>query len=263
MIQKILNISVFQWDLAWENPLANRLEVQELLSKYGREADLVILPEMFTTGFSMNAKQLAEKMDGETVNWMKRQSAEYKTALCGSLIVEADNRYFNRLIFCEPSGKIRHYDKRHLFTMGDEPQYFDSGSERIVVEYLGWRICPLICYDLRFPVWSRNRNEYDLLIYSANWPKSRDLVWNTLLPGRAIENQAYVAGANRTGIDGLAIEYSGNSQIISPKGTFLAGSVLGSKGPVVSAALSYSELDRFRKNFPVLNDADDFTVIRR
>ena len=153
---------------------------------------LFFLPEMFTTGFSMNVAEIAEPMDGETIKWMKDRCAEHQIAFCGSLIISENDQFFNRLVFVEPSGEIKHYDKRHLFTMGNEESHFHRGTERLIVTYNGWRICPLICYDLRFPVWARNRNEYDVLVYSANWPESRTEVWNTLLKARAIENQAYV-----------------------------------------------------------------------
>lgn len=257
MTQEILHVSVFQLDLVWENPVANRTKIDEWLRKSNEKADVVFFPEMFTTGFTMEVSKLAETMDGETVTWMKERSSEFQIALCGSLIIYEDGKFFNRLLFVEPSGDIQFYDKRHLFRMGNENGHFGKGAERLIVNYKGWRICPLICYDLRFPVWARNRNEYDILVYSANWPQSRTEVWNTLLKARAIENQSYVVGANRVGVDGNLISYSGNSQLINPKGSLLSEIGDHYKG-IVSAGFSYSELIKFRTDFPVLNDADSF-----
>jgi omega-amidase len=259
MTQELLNIAVFQLNVVWENPAANRDKTDEWLQKNNINIDLVFLPEMFTTGFSMNVSELAETMDGETVRWMKKCSSEYQLALCGSLIIRENGIFFNRLLFVEPSGEVHFYDKRHLFSMGNEESHFQKGERRLIVHYKGWRICPLICYDLRFPVWARNRNEYDILVYSANWPQSRIDVWNTLLKARAIENQAYIVGANRVGVDGNLISYSGNSQLIDPKGNLLSAIGDHHKG-IVSAGFSYSELIKFRTAFPVLNDADQFSL---
>jgi omega-amidase len=259
MPQEILNIAVFQFDLAWEDPVANRLKIDQLLQETDEKTDVVFLPEMFTTGFSMNVSELAEPMDGETIQWMKKRCQEHQLALCGSLIISENNHFFNRLVFVEPSGKIQFYNKRHLFTMGNEESHFEKGMERLIVQYKGWRICPLICYDLRFPVWSRNRNDYDLLVYSANWPENRKDVWNTLLRARAIENQTYVVGANRVGVDGQKIAYSGNSQIFDTKGNCLSESNEDDE-MIISAEISYSEMDKFRTSFTVLNDADSFSI---
>ncbi len=258
MTPETLRIAVFQLDLVWENPEANRLKIDEWLQKANRKMDVVFLPETFSTGFSMNV-ELAESMEGETIAWMKARCAEHQLALCGSLIIKENEQFFNRLVFVEPSGKVHSYNKRHLFTMANEESHFQPGTERLIVNYNGWRICPLICYDLRFPVWARNRNEYDILVYSANWPESRTEVWNTLLKARAIENQAFVVGANRVGVDGNNILYSGNSQLINPKGTQLSAIADHHKG-IVYAGFSYSELLEFRKKFPVLNDADSFLL---
>lgn len=259
MTQEILNIAIFQLDLVWENPSANRAKIDQMLQNVSETTDVVFLPEMFTTGFSMNVEELAEPMDGQTIQWMKKRCQEHQLALCGSLIIRDNDQYFNRLVFVEPSGSVLFYNKRHLFTMGSEEIHFQKGMDRLIVQYKGWRICPLICYDLRFPVWSRNRNEYDLLVYSANWPRNRKDVWNTLLKARAIENQSFVVGANRVGIDGLNIAYSGNSQIFGAKGNCLAGSNEGEE-MIVSAEISLAELTKFRNSFPVLNDADSFSI---
>lgn len=257
MTQESLNVAIFQLDLVWENPQANREKIDLFLQKVPKETDVVFLPEMFSTGFTMNVSELAESMDGETIRWMKKRCREYQLALCGSLIICDDEKYFNRLVFVEPSGKIKFYNKRHLFTMGNEEQHFEPGSERLIINYKGWRICPLICYDLRFPVWARNRKEYDVLVYSANWPQARMEVWNTLLKARAIENQAYVVGVNRVGIDGNSIAYSGNSQLIDPKGNVFSTIKDNSEG-IIPDQFLFSELVKFRKKFPVLNDSDPF-----
>jgi predicted amidohydrolase len=260
MQQNHINIAVFQLDLVWEKPEANRAKIDEWLQKINTNTDIVFLPEMFSTGFSMNVSELGESMEGETVEWMKKRSTDYQFALCGSLIIEENGQFFNRLLFVEPSGEIHFYNKRHLFTMGNEEIHFQKGTERLIVRYKGWRICPLICYDLRFPVWSRNRNEYDLLVYSANWPDARNEVWNTLLKARAIENQCYVVGVNRIGTDENGIEYSGNAQVFNPKGGHLAKSISDAE-EVVIASLSLPEMADFRRKFPVMNDADDFNII--
>ena len=259
MTQETLQVAIFQLDLVWEDPSANRMKIDEWLQKIKRGTDIVFLPEMFATGFSMNVSDLAEPMDGETIQWMKVRSKVHQLALCGSLIIHENGQYFNRLVFVEPSGEVRFYNKRHLFTMGNEESHFEPGTERLIVAYKGWRICPLICYDLRFPVWARNRKEYDILVYSANWPQPRTDVWNTLLKARAIENQAYVVGANRVGIDGISIVYSGNSQLIDPKGNVLADAQKYIEN-IVQTHFSYSEMIKFRSDFPVLNDADSFSI---
>lgn len=252
-----LHIALFQLALVWENPNANRERLDIWFRKVDPSTDIVFLPELFTTGFSMNVAPLSETMEGETVQWMKRNSARYQFALCGSLMISENGHYFNRLIFVEPSGEVHIYNKRHLFSMDNEERHFQQGRERIIVNYMGWRICPLICYDLRFPVWSRNRNDYDVLVYVANWPNARMEVWNTLLKARAIENQCYVVGVNRVGEDGQRIEYTGDSQVVDPKGKLLATAVHPSEELLV-ASLSLEEMTLFRGKFPVLKDADDF-----
>lgn len=259
MVQDTLHIALFQMDLVWEDCPANLLKIDHLLEKVSESTDIVFLPEMFTTGFSMKVAELAEPMDGSAMQWLRQRSRENNLAICGSLIIQENNHYFNRLVFVQPDGQVQHYDKRHLFTMGDEEKHYHKGSGRLIVNYKGWRICPLICYDLRFPVWSRNRDEYDLLVYAANWPRQRDEVWNTLLKARAIENQAYVAGINRVGMDGQQIPYSGHSQILDAKGICLASAEV-EKEAIIPAALSYSALQRFRTAFPVLKDADTFNL---
>jgi len=258
-MQEILKIAVFQIHLEWENIQANLEKVDRLLEDLPADVDVVFLPEMFSTGFTMNASKVAEPMDGETMKWLKQRSVEHNAAICASMVIQENGIFFNRLVFVEPSGEVLHYDKRHLFTMGGENEAYTPGENRLIVEYKGWRICPLVCYDLRFPVWSRNRNEYDLLVYSANWPEQRSLVWNTLLRARAIENQSYVVGVNRIGSDGNQIYYSGQSQVIDAKGK-IKGLAKDNIEEIILAELSLPDLEKFRIKFPVLNDADQFSL---
>jgi predicted amidohydrolase len=223
------------------------------------KTDLIILPEMFTTGFSMSAPELAEETEGETLRWMQAQAKRHQAVLTGSVIVKEADAYFNRLLWVRPDGSYKKYDKRHLFRMAKEHHTYTPGTERLVVELNGWRICPLVCYDLRFPVWSRNQeNAYDLLLYVANWPKARNHAWSTLLQARAIENLAYVAGVNRIGTDGNNHPYSGDSAIISPKGIKLleTSEVEG----IHTLTLNKQELIDFREAFPAHLDADAFML---
>lgn len=257
MVQETLHIALFQMDLVWEDPAANLSKIDQWLRKLNQSTDIVFLPEMFTTGFSMKVTELAETMDGESMQWIIQRSREHGVAICGSLIIKENNQFYNRLVFVEPDGKIHHYDKRHLFTMGNEGNHYQKGFKRLIIQYKGWRICPLVCYDLRFPVWSRNNEAYDLLVYVANWPRQRDEVWNTLLKARAIENQVYVVGVNRVGQDGQMIHYSGYSHVLDAKGTLLANAEINQEA-VLKAELSYPDLQRFRTVFPVLKDADHF-----
>lgn len=251
-----LQISIIQPGLAWESRDANLNHIASLISGI-EETSLVILPEMFATGFTMNAEQFAEAMDGPTLSWMKEKAAEKEAAIAGSIIAKEGAVFFNRLLWVTPGGEVQWYDKRHLFTMGGENLHYSPGNKRLIVDYKGWRICPLICYDLRFPVWSRNKGDYDLLIYVANWPSARQHVWENLLVARAIENQAYVAGVNRVGSDAGGIGYEGGSAVVDAKG---GATFLGSSEQVKTFTVSLSELHRFREEFPVLNDRDDFEI---
>lgn len=253
-----LKISVVQYNVAWENKSANLKKIEDLISRMSAKPDIVILPEMFTTGFSMNHEKLSEPSCGETFRWMAGMASAGNFGICGSYIVREKKLVFNRWIFVTPDGKSWHYDKRHLFSMGDEEKIFARGEKRIVFKFRKTRICPNICYDLRFPVWSRNRNDYDLLINSASWPEVRREVWITLLKARSIENQCFVAGANRTGIDGNGIKHCGDSMIIDPRGEIIA-SAKNEEG-VFSTLVSMNELNDFRKKFPVWSDADDFSI---
>lgn len=222
--------------------------------------EIVVLPEMFSTGFSMSSKELAEPLSGETITTLKQWAKEFNIAISGSYIASENDQYFNRAFFLTPEGEAYYYDKRHLFRMGQEPQHFSAGNERLIIHYHGWNICLLVCYDLRFPVWSRNvNNEYDLLIYVASWPAPRREAWDTLLKARAIENMCYVCGVNRIGIDGHQLQYNGGSIVYSPKGETLI-SAPDNQEDILTTTIDLSTLHSFRDKFPVWKDADTFTL---
>ncbi|MGV3586516.1 MAG: amidohydrolase [Adhaeribacter sp.] len=254
-----LSVTLVQTSLHWHDAAANREMLARQLTGITEATDLIVLPEMFTTGFSMDAPQLAEKMDGPTLNWLQEQAAKYNAVITGSLIMEENGQYFNRLIWVRPDGSFEHYNKRHLFRMADEHQVYTAGSFRLIVTLKGWRICPLVCYDLRFPVWSRNTGpDYDLLLYVANWPAKRSLAWKTLLPARAIENLAYVVGVNRVGEDGKGIVYSGDSAAYKPTGEGIWQK--SHDEAVQTVKLSYETLEAYRQAFPAYLDADAFSL---
>jgi predicted amidohydrolase len=269
-----LTITTIQADLRWEDKAANLQRFEEKINGITEPAEIVVLPEMFSTGFSMNPRSLAEKMDGPTVNWMKGMAAKKRIILTGSLIVEEAGNYFNRLLWVLPNGEHGYYDKRHRFAYAGEDEHYTAGSKRLVASVKGWRIHLLICYDLRFPVWSRQQPvetpaspepqvlvpglEYDLIIYVANWPERRSHAWKTLLQARAIENQSYVVGVNRVGEDGNGIYYSGGSMIVDPLGETLWQ---GSKEEVVfTHTLGREELEKIRTKLPFWRDADRFSI---
>jgi omega-amidase len=254
-----MNISIVQPDLGWEDKTANFSNLSRMISPLFNKTDIVILPEMFNTGFSINPEKLSELPGTETLKWMLNLSQQGNFGLCGSYIVKENGKYFNRLVFVAPDNQTWHYDKRHLFSMGGEDKIFSAGKNRLVFNFRGVNISPYICYDLRFPVWSRNRNDCDLIIYSANWPEVRRDVWNTLLKARAIENQCYVAGANRIGTDGNGIGYCGDSILISPKGDAICTANRNEEGSL-TGEISMTELADFRKKFPVQKDADGFSI---
>ncbi|HYQ59290.1 MAG TPA: amidohydrolase [Draconibacterium sp.] len=251
-----LKITIIQPDIIWENPKAN-------LEKYSKwienieETDVIILPEMFTTGFSMHPEKLKEQMDGPSVKWMQQVAADKNTAVVGSLIIEDNEKVYNRALWIFPDGKIKSYDKRHLYSMGQENLYYTSGKDKLIIEYKGWKFCPQICYDLRFPVFARNLEDYDVLFYMANWPAPRHHVWKNLLISRAIENQAYCFGVNRVGLDGTGLNYLGDSACISPKGKT---EFAGAEEMDITFEISYSKLFNFRKKFPLLKDRDNFKI---
>lgn len=254
-----LNVTIIQTELAWEHTDRNLEHFSNKISEISQETDLIILPEMFTTGFSMQPERLAEPTEGKSLKWMKLMAAEKKATLTGSLIIKENGNYYNRLFVVPPDGNYQIYDKRHLFRMGEENEHYTGGEKKIIFNLGEWRILPLICYDLRFPVWSRNRNDYDLAIYIANWPEVRRNVWRSLLIARALENQAYVVGLNRIGKDGNDLSYSGDSMIIDPRGNTLTKTEPHQES-VETLILSLDELNRFREKFPVGKDADEFVI---
>jgi len=257
---KDLKVTIVQTTLAWENVDANLAAFSQKIENIEpSSSDLIVLPEMFSTGFTMNASTVAETMNGKAVDWMAKTAAHKKAVLTGSCVIKADGKYYNRLIWMRPDGTFEFYDKRHTFRMAEENKTYASGKKKLIVELAGWRICPMVCYDLRFPVWSRNTGDYDCLIYVANWPERRSYAWRHLLIARAIENQAYVVGVNRIGKDGKEIDYSGYSVILNAKGEPVS-STQANMESIETVALSYKELENYRKEFPVSLDADKFKI---
>lgn len=257
-MKKNLNITIIQADLAWEDKETNLANFKKLINHTEEKTDLIILPEMFTTGFSMKPNKFAEKMDGKTVSWMKNMAQISKAAIAGSIIIEENNKFYNRFLFVTESS-IQQYDKRHLFAMAGEDKYYEQGINNILINYKGWKIRPQICYDLRFPVWSRNTDGYDLLIYVANWPEKRVAHWNNLLKARAIENQTYVAGVNRIGFDGNNYQHSGDSAIYDPLGNKLS-KTKAYEANIETIELSANQIQTVRENLPFLHDKDIFTI---
>ncbi len=253
-----LRITTAQSSLHWENIAANLKMFEQKLQALAGTTDLVVLPEMFTTGFSMDAARLAESMEGQTMNWLKKQSALLNAAIIGSFIAVENQKYYNRLVVVFPDGGFKTYDKRHLFTLADEHLTFTTGKDLLIAEWKGWRICPLICYDLRFPVWSRNTDNYDLLIYTANWPNRRSHAWKALLTARAIENQSYTVGVNRVGADGTGLAYSGDTSVIDYSGNVLY-QVSDTEG-LFTIELSYEAQTDFRNKLSFLADRDIFEI---
>lgn len=260
-----LTVAVLQTSLHWQNSAANRAHFSELLPQ-ALPADLIVLPEMFNSGFSMQAEVFAESMSGPTMQWLREQAAQFDVAICGSLAIRLDAAVdghagiVNRLVFVQPSGDVEYYDKRHLFRMGQEHQHYQAGQQRKIVSFRGVRFLLQICYDLRFPVFSRNRGDYDAILYVANWPQERSRIWSTLLAARAIENQAFVIGCNRVGQDGNQLNYSGDSVVLDFVGMPLA-SVPANAALVLKAQLAVLQLQHFRQQFPAALDADTFELI--
>lgn len=254
-----LHVVGIQADLIWENPAENIKFFEDKIKTISANTDLVVLPEMFTTGFTMQPKNVAESMNGLSITWMKKIAKEYDIAITGSLVIEDDNQFYNRLVFIKPSGKIDVYDKRHSFTLAGEHEVYSSGTEKIIIDFKGWKICPLICYDLRFPVWARNTENYDILIYMANWPDTRIKAWRTLLKARAIENMSYTIGVNRTGLDANNYQYSGSSLIFDYLGETLSNLAENEVG-IISAVLKKDHQNKVRNKLGFLNDKDSFTI---
>jgi omega-amidase len=258
-----LSITTIQTNLIWEDKTANLNALEQKINAIETPTEIIVLPEMFSTGFSMQPSQLAETMDGETVSWMKRVSAQNKIILTGSIIIEEEGNYYNRLIWMLPNGQYGYYDKRHLFAFGQEDKFYTAGNKRLIAQVKGFKINLQVCYDLRFPVWARQQNksgemEYDVLIYVANWPEKRSHAWKTLLCARAIENQCYVIGVNRVGADGNNIYHSGNSLVIDPLGQVLYH--MADDEDVNTVTLSKEYLNEVREKFPFWKDGDGFIL---
>jgi omega-amidase len=264
-----LTVTVIQTSLYWEDKSANLLMLANKIASIADKTEIVILPEMFSTGFSMNPAKLAETMDGETVKWMRQIAANKRVILTGSIIIKEQDNYYNRLIWMLPNGEYGYYDKRHLFAYAKEDQYYTPGTKRLIASVKGWKVNLQVCYDLRFPVWARQqmhataenilRPEFDLLIYTANWPERRSHAWRTLLQARAIENQCYTVGVNRVGHDGNDIYYSGDTMVINPLGESIYHK--SHNEDIFSITLQKQLLDETRLRFPFWKDADIFTII--
>lgn len=252
-----LNVALLQTELVWQDATANRQQLAVQLQQI--KADLIVLPEMFSSGFSMQSEQIAEP-EADTLNWLQRQAKQLNAALCGSVATRIASGCVNRCYFVTPEGKVSYYDKKHLFRVAGEHQAYQAGSERVVVHYLGWRILLQVCYDLRFPVFSRSRNDYDVALYVANWPAARSHAWRTLLQARAIENQAYVLGCNRVGTDGNGVAYRGDSVIVDYLGQPVADLAANAAG-VLTGELDLALLTQYRQQFPAYLDADEFSLI--
>ena len=253
-----MKIALIQAELIWENPSENRHLFEQKIDAVSADTDLIILPEMFTTGFSMDPKPIAETMAGETVQWMQKMAFEKKCAVTGSVVIEENEKYYNRLLFVYPDKKIAFYDKRHLFSLAGEHHKYTAGNKKLIVEYRNFKICLLICYDLRFPVFSRNTSDYYLLIFVANWPITRISAWDALLKSRAIENMSYTVGVNRVGADANNYQYNGHSQAVDFMGHYVLE-------PQQDSGIFYVELDKqkqveARQKFGFLNDADAFEL---
>ena len=257
-MQTTLRISLVQMDIVWENKNENLRRLEKTLKTLHGETDIVVLPEMFSTGFSMQSRLLSETVNGNTITTIKQWAAKYQITLTGSFIAREDDSYYNRAFFLTPEGEEFYYNKRHLFRMGDEPNNFTAGDKKTIIPYRGWSICLMVCYDLRFPIWCRNRsNEYDLLLFVANWPTSRRRAWETLLCARAIENLSYVCGVNRVGTDGYGLHYSGQSSLYNAKGENLVDFPDKEQG-VRTVSIDISSLRSLRTKFPTWKDDDLF-----
>ncbi|PQV51609.1 putative amidohydrolase [Jejuia pallidilutea] len=259
-MQEALKIALIQSDLVWENPEQNQQNFIKKINAVAEKVDIIVLPEMFTSGFTMNAKAVAETMEGTTVSWMLDLAKTKQAAIAGSMVVIENDNYYNRFLFAEPSGKLSYYDKRHTFTLAGEHKVYKAGNKKIIIHYRGWKICPLICYDLRFPVWARNTEDYDVLLYVANWPKPRINAWDTLLKARAIENMSYCIGVNRIGVDGVNVEYNGSSACYDVLGKKITNMPLN-KDAVEIVALSKNHIRKYRNALKFLDDKDGFNLL--
>jgi omega-amidase len=253
-----MKTALIQSAIIWENPEANRNYFEQKINSISESIDLIVLPEMFTTGFTMNPETVAEIMDGKTMGWLQSLAKAKKTAITGSLIIADNNNFYNRLVFVFPSGEIQFYDKRHLFTLAGEDKVYTSGTQKLIVDYLGWKICPLVCYDLRFPVFARNVENYDLLLYVANWPKPRINAWDILIKARSVENMCYTIGVNRNGVDNANLEYVGHSQVVD----FLGNYILDPQeiDGVFIVEFDKEKMSNARNKLGFLNDRDSFEI---
>ena len=257
-MQEELTFAIIQFNPVWENIEDNLGQINSLLNELQNPVDVIVLPEAFATGFSMNAPNIAQKMNGSIVEWMLQTAREYNAALAGSVFINENKHFYNRFIWALPNGDFSTYNKRHLFSMGAEQTVYSKGNQQLIIDFKGWKIFPQICYDLRFPVWSRNTFNYDLLLNVANWPAARNSVWETLLKARAIENQCYAIGVNRIGTDGNNIEHKGNSLAINYKGETIAQ--MSNKTAIEIVTLSKATRNAFVEKFNALNDADSFEL---
>ncbi|MDA8951390.1 amidohydrolase [Flavobacteriaceae bacterium] len=258
-MSKELNIVAIQANLIWGNPEKNRLYFEQVINKLTSNTNLVVLPEMFSTGFTMKPSSVSETMNGATVSWMINMAKTHNIGIIGSMVIQENNQYFNRAIFVHPSGSLEIYDKRHLFSLAGEDKQYTPGTNRIVIQFKGWRICPFICYDLRFPVWSRNTDNYDVLLFMANWPIPRIDAWDTLLKARAIENMSYCIGVNRIGEDENGYQYNGHTYAYNFLGEKVASTAEG-KEDVLHCEISKTKLDEFRQKLNFLKDQDSFKI---
>ena len=255
-----LNITIVQPDIIWEDIDSNLERLSLKLNSIQTATDLIILPEMFQTGFSMKPGKLAEPMNGKTMKWLKKMACEKNTFIAGSIIISDQDKFFNRMLIVSPGAEVWFYDKKHLFSLAGEDKVYASGNAKLVFEIKGWKICPMVCYDLRFPVWIRNRENYHLLVFVANWPEKRVNHWKALLQARAIENQAFVAGVNRIGFDGNSYSYTGDSVVYDAMGQRISNLIPGTEG-IETISLSITELLLVRKNLPFAADSDKFELL--
>ena len=253
-----MKVALVQTSLIWENPIENRSHLSQKINGFMEEVDLIVLPEMFSSGFTMNPKSIAETMHGETVSWLQHMAKAKNCAITGSLVIEEKGNFYNRLIFVFPNGEIQHYDKRHLFTLAGEDKVYTAGTQKLIVDYKGYKICPLVCYDLRFPVFARNVEDYDVLIYVANWPKPRVNAWDILLRARAVENMCYTIGVNRIGTDEHDHEYVGHSQAVDFLGNYMQEPE--ETDGVFIVTLDKEQLLETRKKLAFLDDRDTFKI---
>lgn len=258
-MQNQLKIALIQSTLVWENPEQNRINFSQKINAISDPVDIIVLPEMFTSGFTMNPDQVSERMSGDTISWILQLAKQKNAAIIGSLVINENNAFYNRLLFVSPDGNIKHYDKKHTFTLAGEDKVYKAGEEQLIIDYKGWKIKPLVCYDLRFPVWARNTEDYDVLIYVANWPKIRISAWDTLLKARAIENMSYCIGVNRVGLDGNNYEYSGHSAAYDVLGKRLDAIPFGKEATAI-VTLDKDHVSKYREKLGFLKDRDAFSL---